>query len=454
MISQLGDAQGIEKVLNFMSEETTASPVATEADTMLDSGMDALTLDEQSGSSSFSGACGRIAKLGSLLDQAVSGSLSGEVWPLLRDTKPLAVMQRTCHGQCGEELLYNLGRIIRAIDRIRARLVKIIESAKQGQSTPAQLIEGSHIWLTNSFTMVEAILAGPCVAEEYQEQRTDLEAIALETAMSLSKFALVPADTESRETSLKLLLRAEKLFRKSRAPTAELQEWARCLSNAAWSCGAGIYRIEQFIAATPFIRKAIQFGDHALEILGPELSPATQQDWDDLRAGMSKRWEALSVCFARQGAKVESLEARLRCISAQSMLIPGLERESAMKPLSDIFDCHNKLAATLYRLSISITGDALFYTNMEEKMEERFFSVSQKTNSTALMAEYLTSCLQPQEYRPEVAGLIQALSWKAIGTYRKNLCPIRQVRYVVTYQARITMCYIDINDINLALGLP
>jgi len=437
-----------------MCEETTPTPVVTEGDAILDLGMNALTLNEQSGSSSLSVACGRIAKLGSLLDQAVSESLSQEVWPLLRETKPLAVMQRTCKGQSGKELSYNLGRIIRAIDRIRVRLVRLVENAKQGQSTPAQLIEGCHIWLTNAFTMLEAILAGPCAADDYRAQHTDLEAIALETAMSLSKLALIPADVKSRENALKLLLRAEKLFRASRSPTAELQEWARCLSNAAWSCGAGVYRIEQFIVATPFIRKAIQLGDHALEIIGAELASTIKQDWDDLRASMSQRWEALSVCLARQDAKVESLEARLRCVSARSILIPGLDSDAAVKPLSEIFDSHNKLAATLYRLSILIIGDALFYANMEEKIEERFFSMSQHSNSNALMAEYLTSCLQSQEYRPEVAGMMQALLWKAIGTYRKNMCPIRQVRYVVAYLARITMFYVDMEAFDLAVDLP
>ena len=432
----------------------TPSPVTTEDHTTLDSRMDALAVDEQSGSDSLTVACGRIAKLGSLLDRQISESMSQELWPLLRETKPLAAMQRTCQGQCGEEFLYTLGKIFRAIDRIRVRLDNIGENAKQGQSTPARLIEGSHIWLNNSFTMVEAILTGPCATEEYRGQHTDLEALAIETAMSLSKSALVPADTKSREASLNLILRAEKLFRGSRAPTAELQEWARCLSNAAWSCGAGVYRIEQFNAAAPFIRKAIQFGDRALDILGTECSPANKQDWDSLRAVMSRRWEALSVCLTKQGAKAESLDARLRCISAQSMLIPDLERESAMKPLSDIFASHPQLAAPLYRLSILIIGDALFYANMEEKIEEKFFNASQTWNSAALMAEYLTSCLQPYEYRPEVASLIQALLRKAIGIYRKNKCPIRQVRYVVAYHACMAMCDIEIDDFHFAIDLP
>jgi hypothetical protein len=399
---------------------------------VLDEGIAKLSLDGDSGSSSISVVCGKLAKLVTLLDQPNLSDLADEVGKLLQDPRPLRVVKQACEGLPEEELLYTLGKISRAVDRVRSRLVKIIDQAKQGVSVSPTLLDGSKSWLASTFDMIESLLQGPCSQVEYHERHADLTAIAIDTAMTLSKSALMPQNPDSRDRSLDLLKRSENLFRASRAPTSDLQDWARCLSNAAWSCGAGIYRIELFVPATPFVQMAVELGDHALETYRASQSGLTEieRDWDALRNIMSPRWEALSVCYMRSGRKTDSLNARISCIQAQPDILQHLENQSKSRPPSLLFTPANKISAVLARLASVLIGESLFLSNAEERFEDKFFANCRDRSASAAMAEHLVTCMQHVEYRPEVAALMQALLHKTILVYRESESPIREVRLV------------------------
>ena len=399
---------------------------------MLNEGIAKLNLDGDSGSSSISVVCGKLAKLVVLLDQPDLTDIGSEIGRLLEDARPLETVKPACEGLPEEEFLYVLGKVSRAVDRVRSRLVKVIDLAKQGNPVSSALIKGANSWLASAFDMVESVLHGPCAQFEFHERHADLTAIAIDTAMSLSKSALVPSQQDSRARSLDLLQRSERLFRTSRAQASDLQDWARCLSNAAWSCGAGVYRLELFVPATPFIQMAVELGSHALDVYqtGQSAPCENERDWDALKTIMSPRWEALSVCYMRAGKKVDSLDARIRCIQAQSVVLKQIETDAVSRPPFALFSSNNKLSAVLARLASVLIGEGLFFSNVEERFEDKFFGDGDSPSASAAMAEHLVTCMQHVEYRPEVASLMQALLQKTISVYRSLGSPIREIRSV------------------------
>lgn len=421
----------MEKVVGYLQNAPSGS-LDVDAAAALDEGIAKLNLDGDSGSSSISVTCGRLAKLATLLDQPDMTDLASEIGRLLQDARPLRAVKPACDGLPEEELLYSLGKVSRAVDRVRSRLVKIIDRAKQGTTISPDLINGANGWLGASFDMIESLLLGPCSQVEYHERHADLTAIAIDTAMSLSKSALVPSDSDSRERSLDLLNRSSHLFRTSRAPSSDLQDWARCLSNAAWSCGAGIYRLELFVPATPFIQMAVRLGNHALEVFqaGQSGPCENERDWVALQTIMSPRWEALSVCNMRAGKKMDSLTARIHCIQAQSDALEQIETETSSRPPFSLFAPTDKLSAVLSRLASVIIGEALFFSQAEERFEDAFFADITFKFASAAMAEHLVACMQHVEYRPEVAALMQALLLKTKSMYSVLNCPIREARSV------------------------
>jgi hypothetical protein len=396
--------------------------------------MKRLDLNVQSGSSSFSIVCGRLAKLTTLLDQPEVSELAQQVGPLLEDRTAFKMAERALSELEGEELTYSIGKLSRAVDRVRYRVVKILDRAKAGQSVPEPLLQGAKAWLNNAFHLLETILLGPCSNAAYHERHADLTAVAIDAAMSLSKTCLVPLEIASRKDSLTFLKSAEALYRNSRAPSSELQDWARCLSNAAWSCGAAIYRIDLFVAASDFIELSIDLGTRALELY--DSAPATsntesEDEWQSLRTVMAQRWEALSICHMKASRKMESLEARLSCIKAHIPQLSSIQLVSSRQPPALIFQLDQRFNAVLARLASTLAAEALFYCNAEQSVEDRLFAIAPTFEAVAVIAEQLVAYMQVLEYRNEVAHLMQSLLRRTMDVYKAMSCPIRQVRYVI-----------------------
>lgn len=124
--------------------------------------------------------------------------------------------------------------------------------------------------------------------------------------MLVSKLSLNPKDPISSDTSLDQIRRAAAVFKASRSPPGELQDWARCLSNGAWSCAASLFRVERYGPTLLFVEVSIELSREALEHrqkAAQKMSPEMEKEWEALTAVMPSRWEVLSACLLKADRK-------------------------------------------------------------------------------------------------------------------------------------------------------
>lgn len=380
---------------------------------------------------------GTQTKLTTLLDQLPLQTSESELVALLSDADSLQSVVTVVEQSVGEDTISLLGKICRTIDRVRYRTTAILQKARAGESFAKSILEGIHNWQNNAFKLMCELSDGQSARAEYHERHADVAAIAIDTSMTMSKLSLVPADPKSQARSLDLLQRSERLINRSRAPDSELQDWSRCLSNAAWSCGAGIYRLEMFVPAKPFIQIAVDLGVKALDSCQKRTTPIptdVENEWKLLNDVMPQRWEALSVCYSRADQKWESLRAKVRCIQSHAQQVERIGGNASSLPPSAIFSAGDKFTSVLARVASTLISDALIYSNDCATLVHDLFDWDETNLTAGVIVEHITACMQALEYRPEVSQIMRTLLEKLIRTYEEADCPIRQVRQVFSRQ--------------------
>ncbi|WVN89000.1 uncharacterized protein L203_104216 [Cryptococcus depauperatus CBS 7841] len=418
---RLGEPDMIDRALSLMTASISISPVSSTSER---SWSPAQAVDDSAkpidSAEEITRIRGDLAKASLAFDKV----LDSPTPPRIVVIDGLFIHDLTLLGQIINGLPHNdesralVDRALRAWERVRRCCVKVLD--RHGSDDEWQVFTKEvEEWSKAAITFAE-IVAGRIEAE--QALAMYLVAGTIDTIILLSQ--------RSSCTTHSLLERGYVLYERTRRFTQVSDQigWLRCLSGMAFNVGGKLYTLGKATEAMPLVKASCNWAVEALSLdsfKNDEENKGLQQ----LKEGLSRRWEFLAGCCQKNGEKEAIFAAYIECLSSQPPSLLAKLSAASSQPLCEIFESFTDFNNTLHRISAFIFFDPTIALGFGSSLVKSMLAKRYEADVVGAVGERVMEALEEGAWKSEVAGIALDLGENLLSVY-SDIYPVRKLRVI------------------------